>query len=98
VLLEHDEWNPAYFAIATNGAGDYYCIELGTSDVVLYSHEERDFHEIGPLSEWVTDPVSSVPDSESSSPIVGVLGCVAIAIVLLIILTIPTWLVLRSTP
>src|SRR5690349_9412893 len=57
-LLEDDDWDPAYIAIATNGAGDYFCLELDTSDVALFSHEDRDFLEIGPFSEWIADPSS----------------------------------------
>jgi hypothetical protein len=95
MLLDDDGWDPAYFAVGDNGAGDYYCLELETGDVVLYSHEEDEFHELGPLDEWLASPVA---ESEPASPAVGFLGCAAIALLLLLILLTPVWFALRASP
>jgi hypothetical protein len=97
-LFEDDDWDPGYIAIATNGAGDYFCLELDTSDVALFSHEDRDFLEIGPFSEWICNPFSPASEAEASSVILRVLGCAAIALLLLFLFAAPIWFVLRRSP
>jgi hypothetical protein len=92
-LLGNPDWDAAYFAIAESGSGDYYCVELGSPDVVIYSHEEDEFHELGRFSEWIATLDAA---NESRTSPLGLLACFGLLLVLALIFLIPIWLALRA--
>jgi hypothetical protein len=93
-FLGEPHWDAAYFAIASTGTGDHYCVELDSPDVVFYSHEDRQFSELGRFTDWIESPDEQ---ENGATNALRLLGCLAVLTLLGLIFAIPIYLAFRAS-